>query len=217
MLHPTHTLLPRLPAACLPASPLPSSFPPPLGFPLQPGVSFADNLSSAIIHSSPLLPPIPPLFLVNTIQLGIPFLFNYHICHVPLSDYDCMINELTQPANMRVPALGWALGWARSRLLAADPSMWTRVRACHTGLRVLGWFSTQLPWHSGPRYLSSIDKCHLSNKNFLSRSAVFLVCSEMLSILKENRFWSGSAIRHIILSLTPLLPMLTFRWNHLSV
>ena len=25
---------------------------------------------------------------------------------------------------MRVPALGWALGWARSRLLAEDPSMW---------------------------------------------------------------------------------------------
>lgn len=76
-LRPSHTLLPCLPAARPPASPLPGSFPPPLGFRLQPGVSLADNLSSAVIHSSPLLPLIPPLFPVSAIQLGIPFLLNY--------------------------------------------------------------------------------------------------------------------------------------------
>lgn len=64
---------------------------------------------------------------------------------MPLSDYDCMINELTQPAIMRVPAWGWALGRARSRLLAADASMCTRVPACHTGIRVLGWLSMHFP------------------------------------------------------------------------
>lgn len=103
------------------------------------------------------------------------------------------------------PWAGPGLGcWLQMPACAPGSLLATQAYVCWAGSLCI------FPWHPGPRYLSSIDKGHLSNKNFLSRSAMFLVCSEMLPILKENRFWPGPAIRQIILSLTPLLAMLTF-------